>query len=65
MWGYTSFKMLNSENYFFNMLLTTNLHVSGVLNEIGENILQVKDVAKSTNNTVTQIKEDLADIKRK
>lgn len=57
--------MLNSENYFFNMLLTTNLHVSGVLNEIGENILQVKDVAKSTNNTVTQIKEDLADIKRK
>ena len=65
MWGYTSFKMLNSENYFFNMLLTTNLHVSGVLNEIGENILQVKDVAKNTNNTVTQIKEDLADIKRK
>lgn len=57
--------MLNSENYFFNMLLTTNLHVSGVLNEIGENILQVKDVAKSTNNTVTQIKKDLADIKRK
>lgn len=57
--------MLNSENYFFNMLLTTNLHVSGVLNEIGENILQVKDVAKNTNNTVTQIKEDLADIKRK
>lgn len=57
--------MLNSENYFFNILLTTNLHVSGVLNEIGENILQVKDVAKSTNNTVTQIKEDLADIKRK
>lgn len=65
MWGYTSFKMLNSENYFFNILLTTNLHVSGVLNEIGENILQVKDVAKNTNNTVTQIKEDLADIKRK
>lgn len=57
--------MLNSENYFFNMLLTTNLHVSGVLNEIGENILQVKDVAKNTNNTVTQIKEDFADIKRK
>lgn len=57
--------MLNSENYFFNILLTTNLHVSGVLNEIGENILQVKDVAKNTNNTVTQIKEDLADIKRK
>lgn len=57
--------MLNSENYFFNMLFTTNLHVSGVLNEIGENILQVKDVAKNTNNTVTQIKEDLADIKRK
>ena len=57
--------MLNSENYFFNILLTTNLHVSGVLNEIGKNILQVKDVAKSTNNTVTQIKEDLADIKRK
>lgn len=57
--------MLNSENYFFNILLTTNLHVSGVLNEIGENILQVKDVAKSTNNTVTQIKKDLADIKRK
>lgn len=57
--------MLNSENYFFNILLTTNLHVSRVLNEIGENILQVKDVAKSTNNTVTQIKEDLADIKRK
>lgn len=57
--------MLKSENYFFNMLLTTNLHVSGVLSEIGENILQLKDVAKNTNNTVTQIKEDLADIKRK